>query len=248
MRTLVIIPTYNEAGNILPLVGEVLAQHPSIDVLVVDDNSPDGTGDLVQQASNSEPRLLLQRREGKLGLGSAYLLGFRFALERGYGRAVTMDGDRSHNPTYLPALLEGMRDHDMMIGSRYCPGGGIANWGLHRRLLSDFANRYTRLLLRLPCRDCTSGYRCYAREVLEAVDPFRVRGSGYSFLEEMAWRVHRAGFRIGEVPILFEDRRHGASKIDRSEILRAAWHVLATAASPPPLPARRNEGRRDGNV
>lgn len=242
-RTLVVIPTYNEAGNILGLAREVLAQDPCIDVLVVDDNSPDGTGDLVAAAAREEPRLLLQRRVGKLGLGSAYLLGFRFGLDHGYRNVVTMDGDWSHNPVYLPALLAGMRTHDLMIGSRYCHGGGVCNWGLHRRLLSAAANRYTRWLLRLPFRDCTSGYRCYSREVLDSVDPASVRGSGYSFLEEMAWRVHRAGFRVGEVPIVFEDRHHGASKIDRSEILRAVWHVLRTALFPPPVPVRKNIGQ-----
>ncbi len=229
MRALVILPTYNEADNVLPLSGEILAKDASIEVLVVDDNSPDGTGDLVQGAQPEEPRLHLLRRPSKLGLGSAYLAGFRYALERGYQRVLTMDGDRSHNPRYIPEILAAMADHDMVIGSRYVPGGGIASWPWHRRILSAFANFYTRTLLKLPVRDCTSGYRCYSREALETVDPFQIRSSGYSFLEEMAWRVHRCGFRIGEIPILFEERKAGASKIDSSEIYLAAWHVLSTA-------------------
>ncbi len=239
MRTLVVLPTYNEAENVLPLAERVLAQDAGVEILVVDDGSPDGTGDLVQRAGESETRLMLLQRGAKLGLGSAYLAGFRWALERGYGQVVTMDCDFSHDPDRLPDLLAGMADHDLMIGSRYVPGGGIANWPWHRRLLSAFANLYTRALLRLPVRDCTSGYRCYARRVLEEVDPFAVRSSGYSFLEEMVWRVHRAGFRIGETPILFTDRRHGQSKINRKEIWRAAWHVLGTAlrGSPPKPPA-----------
>jgi dolichol-phosphate mannosyltransferase len=235
-RKLVILPTYNEAPNVLDLSREVLAAADTIDVLVVDDNSPDGTGDLVARAAQTESRLRLLARPRKLGLGTAYLAGFRFALEHGYDCAITMDCDRSHNPRYLPAMLAAMERHDLVIGSRYAPGGGILNWPRHRVLLSAFANSYARVLLRLPIRDCTSGFRCYRRLVLETVDPWSVRSSGYSFLEEMAWRVYRCGFRIGEIPILFEQRVAGKSKIDSSEIYRAAWHVLATALRPPRLP------------
>lgn len=241
MRSLVILPTYNEAQNVLSLTKEILAQSPELDVLVVDDASPDGTGDLVARESEREDRLDLIRREGKLGLGSAYLAGFQHGLDRDYRRILTMDADLSHNPRYLPDLLAAMDGHDMVIGSRYAAGGGISNWPFHRRALSAFANLYTRTLLRLPVRDCTSGYRCYSREVLTTVEPLRTRSSGYSFLEEMVYRVHHYGFRIGEVPILFEDRLAGASKINHSEIYRAAWHVLATALRPPRIHAR---GRR----
>ncbi len=232
---IVILPTYNEAENVLPLTEEILAKDPSLEVLVVDDNSPDGTGDLVEGAQREEQRLHLLRRAGKLGLGSAYLAGFRFGLERSYERIFTMDCDGSHNPRYIPEVLAAMADHDMVIGSRYVPGGGILNWPWNRRVLSALANFYVRALLRLPVRDCTSGYRCYSREVLEVVDPFQIRSSGYSFLEEMAWRVHRCGFRIAEIPILFEQRTTGVSKIDSSEIYRAFWHVLATAIRRQPL-------------
>lgn len=235
VRTLVILPTYNEAENVLPISQEVLGASPEIEILVVDDASPDGTGDLVETAGRSQPRLRLLRRPGKMGLGSAYLAGFRFGLDEGFDFVMTMDCDGSHHPRYLPAILEAAASHDMVIGSRYVPGGGVVNWPWYRRALSAFANFYTRLLLRLPTHDNTAGYRCYSREVLETVDPFGIRASGYSFLEEMAWRVHRAGFRTAEVPIIFEERRSGASKIDSSEMYRAAWHVLATAFRTPPV-------------
>jgi len=229
VRALVVIPTYDEAENILPLAREVLAQSPALEVLVVDDASPDGTGRLVADAAAREPRLHLLARSGKLGLGTAYLAGFRHGLAGGYDFVFTMDGDGSHAPAHLPALLEAARGCDLVVGSRYVPGGGIRNWPLSRRALSAFANFYTRALLRLPVRDCTSGYRGYARAALEAVDLGGIRSSGYSFLEEMLYRVQRAGFRIREVPIVFQDRTLGASKINRSEIYRAAWHVLVTA-------------------
>ena len=223
------LPTYDEAENVLGLTRRVLALAPDLHVLVVDDASPDGTGDLVAREMRTEPRLALIRRAGKQGLGTAYLAGFRHGLDRGYGVVVTMDCDFSHDPEHLPALLAAAERPDMVIGSRYVDGGGIADWPWHRRALSSFANRYARTLLRLPVRDCTSGYRCYSRRVLETVDPFSIRASGYSFLEEMVYRVHHAGFRIAETPIVFRDRRLGKSKINRAEIFRAAFHVLATA-------------------
>ena len=235
MRALVILPTYNEADNVIPLSREILAMAPEAEILVVDDGSPDGTADLVEEAGRSDARLHLLRRPGKLGLGSAYLAGFRHGLDRGYDLILTMDCDGSHHPRHLPAILDAARKHDMVIGSRYVPGGGVVNWPWYRRALSWFANFYTRLLLRVPTHDNTAGYRCYRRAVLEAVDPFGVRSSGYSFLEEMVWRVHRAGFSVTEVPIVFEERRGGKSKIDSTEMYRAAWHVLVTALRPPPV-------------
>lgn len=228
-RALVVIPTYNEAENIVPLAQAVLEQDASLDVLVVDDASPDGTGERVQREGKREPRLLLLARPGKLGLGSAYLAGFRYGLDHGYDQILTMDGDGSHPPRFLPAVLEAARGADLVIGSRYVPGGGIQNWPPHRRALSAFANFYTRVLLGLSVRDCTAGFRLYRRRVLEEVNPFSVRSSGYSFLEEMLFRTVRAGFRVAEVPILFEDRRAGTSKISQREIYRAAVHVLMTA-------------------
>lgn len=235
MRSLVVLPTYNEAENVIPLSTDVLSRDDALEVLVVDDNSPDGTGDLVEREGETEPRLHLLRRPGKLGLGTAYLAGFRYGLEHDFDRVLTMDCDYSHHPRYLPAMLAAAdAGADMVVGSRYVPGGGVANWPRRRRLLSRFANFYTRVLLRVPVHDCTAGFRCYSREILESVDPFAIQSSGYAFLEEMVWRVHHAGFRIAEVPIIFEDRRLGVSKIDQREIYRAAWHVLATARRTPP--------------
>jgi dolichol-phosphate mannosyltransferase len=233
MRALVILPTYNEAGNVLAISSGVLAQDAALEVLVVDDASPDGTGDLVETARKSEPRLHLLRRAGKLGLGTAYLAGFRYGLEAGADLVFTMDCDGSHHPRYLPQMLAAAERADLVIGSRYVPGGDVVNWPKRRRLLSRFANFYTRTLLRVPVNDCTAGFRCYRRKVLETVDPFSIKASGYSFLEEMVYRVHRCGFRIAEVPILFEQRTHGESKIDEREIYRAAWHVLVTAMRRP---------------
>ena len=249
VRHLVVLPTYNEAENVLGLARDVLAVDPSLEILVVDDASPDGTGDLVAEAGRAEPRLELLRRPGKLGLGTAYLAGFRHGLDGGYDRILTMDCDRSHHPRHIPALLAATAESDLAIGSRYVAGGGILNWPPHRRALSAFANLYSRTLLRLPIRDCTSGFRCYRSEALAAVDPFGIRSSGYSFLEEVAWRIHRAGLRIAEVPIVFEQRTAGVSKIDSSEIWRAAWHVLATALRPAPTaPSRSALPHGDGGA
>jgi dolichol-phosphate mannosyltransferase len=239
MRALVIVPTYNEAENVVPLAADVLAHDEQFEVVVVDDNSPDGTGDRVEAMRRDQPRLHLIRRPGKLGLGTAYLAGFRFALDRDYESILTMDSDFSHHPRHLPDLVAMAGYADLVIGSRYVAGGGIANWPWHRRLLSRFGNRYTRMLLRMPVRDCTSGFRCYSRAVIEAIDPFSVRASGYSFLEQILWRVHRAGFTIREIPIVFEDRRFGATKIHPAEIYRAAWHVLVTAFRRPRARAAR---------
>lgn len=235
-RILVILPTYNELENVLDLSRDVLDRDPRIEVLVVDDASPDGTGDAVERAMRDEPRLKLLRRAGKLGLGTAYLAGFKYGLEHGHDAIFTMDCDYSHHPRYLPGMLALLERRDMVIGSRYVPGGGVENWPWHRRLLSRFANAYARTLLRLPVHDCTAGFRGYRREVLESVEPFAIRSSGYSFLEEMAFRVHRCGFDIGEVPIVFVDRRLGVSKIETREIYLAAWYVLVTALRPPRLP------------
>jgi dolichol-phosphate mannosyltransferase len=240
MRSLVILPSYNEAENVLPLSADILSRDKDLEVVVVDDNSPDGTGELVADAMRDEPRLHLVKRAGKLGLGSAYQAGFKYGLEHGFDQLLTMDCDYSHHPRYLPPILEAMENADLVVGSRYVPGGGVANWPLHRRLLSRFANFYTRILLGMPIHDCTAGFRCYSREVLLTVDPNAVRSSGYAFLEEMVYRVHRAGFTIGEVPIIFEDRTRGASKISHSEIYRAAWHVLLTALRSPKVSRRRS--------
>lgn len=241
LRALVILPTYDEKDNVVPLSEGILSASPQLEIVVVDDASPDGTGDVVAKLGEQDSRIHLLRRAGKLGLGTAYLAGFKYGLEHGFDLIFTMDADRSHNPKYLPAMLEMLKDKDMVVGSRYVPGGGIENWPIHRRLLSTFANFYTRTALRVTVHDCTAGFRGYRREVLETVDPFSVQSSGYSFLYEMVWRVSRAGFRIGEVPIVFEQRVAGDSKINSSEIYVAAFRVLMTALFPPDVPKRRDK-------
>ncbi|MBC8327234.1 MAG: polyprenol monophosphomannose synthase [Planctomycetes bacterium] len=235
---LVILPTYNEAGNLPGLVAAVLEALPGCHVLVVDDASPDGTGAWAAGQAAAQPRLHLLARPAKLGLGSAYRAGWRWGLDRGHDPLVTMDADWSHHPRYLPALVALLEDGaDLGIGSRYVAGGGVRNWGLHRRLLSRGANLLSRLLLRLPARDATAGFRAYRASCLRAIGPEAIRAEGYSFLEESLWRVDRAGKRVAETPILFEERRHGRSKIDRKEILRAAATLLRLRFSrPDPLP------------
>ena len=226
MRSLVVIPTYNEAPNILPLVRAILAQSDRLSVVVVDDGSPDGTGELIE--AEAQQRLHLIQRHRKLGLGSAHLAGFRFGLDQDFDLILTMDADGSHDPKHIPEMLALLETTDAVIGSRYVPGGENVDRA-HRRLLSRFANWYTRVLLGLPLRDCTSGYRGYNARVLERINPFRIRSSGYSFLEAIAWRVHRAGFVTREVPIRFTNRTQGRSKIETREIFRAAWQVGVTA-------------------
>jgi len=227
--TLVVIPTYDEVETAPPLVRDLVARYDGLAVLVVDDGSPDGTADAIDAIAVEGHPVHLLRRGAKQGIGSAYLAGFRFGLDRGFERVFTMDGDQSHDPTDLGPMRTALDTHDMVIGSRYIPGGGISNWPFHRRWLSRTANWYTRRLLALPYRDCTSGYRGYRREVLEAIDGFAIRASGYSFLEQIVWRVDSAGFSITESPILFTDRRAGASKIGTSEIFKAAWDVAANS-------------------
>jgi dolichol-phosphate mannosyltransferase len=221
----VVIPTYNEAENIELLLPEVLA-HPRFRVLVVDDNSPDGTGDTVEALAAHNPRLGLLRRAGKLGLGTAYLAGFRRALAEGAEYIFEMDADFSHNPAYLPQLLAKVEQgYDLALGSRYVRGGGTENWGLLRQLISRGGNLYAGLILGLPVADATGGYRCYRRAVLERINLDSIRSNGYSFQIEMAYRTLRAGFKVGEVPIIFPDRRVGQSKMSRRIVFEALINV-----------------------
>ncbi len=228
-RAIVIIPTYNEAENVPPLVERILGLEEDVDVLIVDDNSPDGTGDVADAIARETPRVQVIHRPRKLGLGTAYTAGFMRALDLGRERIITMDADFSHNPRYIPTLLRLTNDHDLAIGSRYVPGGGVRLWGWHRRLLSRGANLFARTLLGLHAHDCTAGFRCYRSHVLETVDPRTIRADGYSYLLEMLWRVQKAGFSIAETPIVFTDRRRGASKISQAEILHAAGTVFRLA-------------------
>ncbi|GIV96190.1 MAG: dolichyl-phosphate beta-D-mannosyltransferase [Herpetosiphonaceae bacterium] len=224
MNGIVVIPTYNECENIPLLIPRIL-EH-DLHVLVVDDNSPDGTGRLVAEIAQSDSRIHLISRAGKLGLGTAYIAGFRRALDLGAPYIFEMDADFSHDPAYLPQLLDAARNHfDLVIGSRYVSGGGTTDWGLLRQLISRGGNVYARLILGLPVADSTGGFRCYRRHVLETLDLGAVRSNGYAFQIEMAYRTHRSGFTLGEIPIIFPDRRVGRSKMSRKIVIEALINV-----------------------
>ncbi len=221
----VVLPTYNEAENIGQLIPRILVNH-RLRVLVVDDASPDGTGDLVAAMAEQHPRIELYRRPGKLGLGSAYLTGFQHALEKGADFVFEMDADFSHDPHYLPTLLDTAEaGADLVLGSRYVPGGGTTDWGVTRRLISRGGNLYAGLILGLPIADATGGFRCYRRRTLEGIHLDRIRSNGYAFQVEMAYRAYQAGFRIVEVPIIFPDRRVGRSKMSRRIVIEALINV-----------------------
>mgnify|MGYP001818825400 CR=1 FL=1 len=227
-RVLVVMPTYNEAANLAAIVPAVLDQDPRIDVLVVDDASPDGTGDLADGMAAESSRIHVVHREGKQGLGSAYLRGFEWGLERGYEFLIEMDSDHSHDPKYLPDLLNAVEgDLDLVIGSRYVRGVNVVNWPMSRLLLSWFANRYARVVTGLPLSDATAGFKCFRREVLESIDFDRVGSTGYAFQIEMDFRAWKNGFRVGEVPIVFVDRVEGESKMSGKIVREAVWRVWA---------------------
>jgi glycosyltransferase involved in cell wall biosynthesis len=230
MRSVVIVPTYNEHDNIDALIADVLALPVDLGVIVVDDNSPDGTGRLADAWAARDGRVRAIHRPGKQGLGTAYIAGFRRALADGFDRVMTMDADFSHHPRHIPAMIDLSRARDLVIGSRYVAGGGTLNCTLKRRALSRGANTFARLMLGLRASDCTAGFRCYRRDVLAAIDLDTIFSNGYSFLIEVLYRAQRAGWSVGEVPIVFEDRRFGASKISRQEIYRAMYTVLRLGA------------------
>ena len=222
-RACVVLPTYNERENVPAIVPAILAASPLLDVLVVDDNSPDGTGKLADELAAREPRVRVLHRQRKDGLGRAYLAGFAEALAAGYGRILEMDADFSHDPARLPALLDA--DADLVLGSRYVRGGGTAHWGLGRRLLSRGGSLYARTILGVPIRDLTGGFKCFRRKVLENLDLVTVRSSGYAFQIELTYRTLRRGYSVVEVPITFTDRRVGKSKMSRAIIAEALWLV-----------------------
>jgi dolichol-phosphate mannosyltransferase len=229
-RPLVCIPTYNEASNILALVECVHAAAPEVDVLVIDDASPDGTGDLVRAQILKDAQLEIMARPGKLGLGTAYMAGFAYGLQHGYSCVLTMDSDFSHPPERIPALIKAIDDGaHLSVGSRYVPGGAIEGWGMGRRVLSATANFTARQILRLGTHDCTGGFRCYSGRALQFLVTKPLRSSGYSALVELLTRCERAGLTIVEIPITFTDRVRGQSKISRQEILRAMLTVLRLA-------------------
>ena len=225
MKPLIIIPTYNEKDNLEELTGMLLALRPEMEVLVVDDNSPDGTGIVADRLCEADGRVQVIHRPHKMGLGSAYITGFKFALERDYDLVIQMDCDFSHDPRYLPDFFEKIKDHDLVLGSRYIVGVNVVNWPLTRLLLSYYANVYTRVITRMPIRDATGGFKCFRREVLEAIDLDRVRSEGYSFQIEMSYKAWKKGFRICETPIIFVDRRAGHSKMTPKIAREAAWMV-----------------------
>jgi dolichol-phosphate mannosyltransferase len=231
---LVVLPTYNEIDSIAPLVDEIVRTLPEADILVIDDSSPDGTGDWCDRRAAEDPRLRCIHREGKLGLGSALVAGMQYAIRQGYRCVVTMDADFSHPPGALPELIAALGPAnapavDVAIGSRYVPGGAIEGWPLVRHLMSRAINLYARWLLWLSPRDCSSGLRCYWVECLAALDFAAIRSHGYAFEEEILARLKRAGARFREVPICFVNRRRGASKINLREAMAAVWHLFRVA-------------------
>lgn len=221
MRVLVVTPTYNERDNLEALCAAVLASPINADYMIVDDNSPDGTGQLADELSAKEPRIKVMHRPGKMGLGSAYRQAFGRALGDGYDAVISMDGDWSHDPQYLPDLVAGAADADLVIGSRYLNGISVVNWDLSRLIMSQVANTYARLVTGMPFRDCTSGFQCLTSRALAAIGLESIRTDGYSFLVELKYRVVHAGLRGVEVPIVFTQRRAGTSKISKAEIGRS---------------------------
>jgi len=226
MKPVVIVPTYNERDNIDILLDELLSLPVNLSVINVDDNSPDGTGEASDAWATRYPdQVQVVHRAGKLGLGTAYIAGFKRAFESGFDRIMTMDADFSHHPRYIPSLIDLSRERDLVIGSRYVSGGGTLNCSARRKALSRGANTFAKVMLGLRAKDCTAGFRCYRREVLQAIDLDSIRSNGYSFLIEMIFYVQRRDFTIGEVPIIFEDRRRGTSKISQNEVFRALQTV-----------------------
>lgn len=224
-RKIVVLPTYNERENIPQIVPAILGQDPEIEVLVVDDNSPDGTGAVVEQMRQTEPRVHLYTRTKREGLGPAYKAGFKRALEMGADYVVQMDADFSHPPSVLPEFFALMREADVVLGSRYVNGITVVNWPIERLLISYFGNSYARRLTGLPIRDATGGFKCWSRAALQAIDLDAVRSNGYAFQIEMNFRAWRKGLRIREVPIIFADRTQGDSKMNKRIAGEALWIV-----------------------
>lgn len=246
MKTLIIIPTYNEYDNLRPLLETIFSYAPQSDILIVDDNSPDGTGQLADQFAAEDPRVHVLHRAGKLGLGTAYVAGFKYSIEHNYDAAFEMDADFSHDPKYLPDFLKAIETADLVIGSRYIPGGSTPNWSFGRRCISGCGNIFARFMLGIPVHDCTAGFRCYRREVLESIDLDTIQSQGYAFQVELAYRVMKQRFRITEIPITFMDRRVGKSKMSRKIVIEAFTFVVRARLGkvPMPSPALRKETSR----
>lgn len=248
-QALAIVPTYNECENIERLVHEIRAQPGNIHVLIVDDNSPDGTGAIVDQLAQNDAGVSVLHRSGKLGLGTAYKAGFRHGLERGYQFLCTMDADFSHDPAALPSLIDKAAEgFDLIVGSRYVKGGGMVGRGMGLQMVSYGANLLAHLFLRIAIHDCTAGFRCYRRSALETINLDSIFSSGYSFLIEMAYRCQQAGFRCGEVPITYVNRTEGTSKISKLEIYKAFYTLIRLRTSQLPWAKMENAYRRwEGN-
>jgi dolichol-phosphate mannosyltransferase len=225
MKAIVIIPTYNEINNIQKLLPDLLHMYSALDVLVVDDNSPDGTAAYVEQLGEVEQRVKVLKRAEKMGLGTAYVAGFKYALSNGYEAAIEMDADYSHDPKELEQFLENIKEYDLVIGSRYIYGVRVINWPIRRLLLSYFANLYTRIITGMPVKDGTGGFKCFRRKVLETIDLNAIHSNGYSFQIEMNYKAWKKGFRLIEVPITFTDRVHGTSKMSHKIVREAVVMV-----------------------
>ncbi|MDD5099306.1 MAG: polyprenol monophosphomannose synthase [Candidatus Colwellbacteria bacterium] len=226
MKSLVIIPTYNEKDNIINLIREILVFNNETEILIIDDNSPDGTGTIADELAARHSEIHVLHRKGKRGLGTAYVEGFKYALTRGADYIFEMDSDFSHHPRYLPQFLETIQQCDLVLGSRYARTGRVINRGLGRLLLSKIAAAYVRLIMRLPVTDATGGFKCFKKKVLCSINLNEIRSNGYSFQIEMNYRVYRKGFTIKEIPIVFEERKAGESKMNKGIILEALWVVL----------------------
>jgi len=224
-KALIIFPTYNEKENIERIVLEVLTKDQRLSVLIVDDDSPDGTGQIADRLAAENEKVHVLHRKMKEGLGRAYLAGFDWAIERKYDYIFEMDADFSHDPKYLPDFLKAIEEYDLVLGSRYISGVNVVNWPIKRLLLSFYANVYTRIITGLPVRDATGGFKCFRRETLEAIDLAAVRSNGYIFQIEVSMRIWKKGFRIKEIPIVFTDRERGTSKMSKKIVREAIWKV-----------------------
>ncbi len=225
IKAIVIIPTYNELNNVQRLVPELRQLYPDLDILIVDDNSPDGTGDYIEELGKTDNKIHLIERKGKLGLGTAYVAGYKYMLENNYDIAFQMDADYSHDPREIKNFLKMIDKYDLIIGSRYLNGVNVINWPMQRLLLSYFANKYTKFITGLPINDCTGGYKCFKREVLQAINLDAIKSNGYAFQIEMNFKAWKKGFKLGEIPIIFLDRVEGTSKMSKKIVREAIYRV-----------------------
>ncbi len=225
IKAIVIIPTYNELNNVQRLVPELRQLYPDLDILIVDDNSPDGTGDYIAELGKTDEKIHLIERHGKLGLGTAYVAGYKYMLENNYDIAFQMDADYSHDPREIKNFLKMIDKYDLIIGSRYLNGVNVINWPMQRLLLSYFANKYTKFITGLPINDCTGGYKCFKREVLQAINLDAIKSNGYAFQIEMNFKAWKKGFKLGEIPIIFLDRVEGTSKMSKKIVREAIYRV-----------------------